>query len=260
MRISTLRNKLPHLVRALGVLLFWVAVWWTAAALTGKEILLPSPLTVLRAFVILVQDADFWFSVVFSLSRILIGYAAGCLTGILLAALCFRFRLADALLSPVLSIIRAVPVASFIILALVWIGKIYIPSFIAFLMVLPIISGNVRAGLACTDAGLSEVAQLYHFSTGKKIRHLYVPALLPHFLSGARTSLGLAWKAGIAAEVLCSLSHSIGGGIYNAKLYLETDRLFAWTITVILISMLMEKLLFLHVGTPKRQRRKENKA
>ena len=253
--------KVSHLkraARALLVLTFWLLVWTALSYAVDKEVLLPSPLSVLRTLTSLFILPSYWASIGASLIRILIGYIAGCAVALLLSVLCFRFSVADALLSPVLSVVRAVPIASFIILALVWIGRDRIPSFSAFLMVLPIVTGNTVTGLRAADPELREVCQLYRLGVLKTARLLYIPAARPHFLSAARTSLGMAWKAGIAAEVLCSLSASIGGQIYESKLYLETSALFAWTITVICISMLIEKLLFLlplfrTVGTEKRE-------
>jgi len=240
---SSIKTKTVSILRSVCVLLFWIAVWWATALFVDKKVLLPTPADVLRKFADLIFHADFWITVSSTLLRILLGYALGCLLGILAAILLHFSRLADALLSPILSIIRAVPVASFIVLALVWIGRANIPVFIAVLMVLPIVCGNVRCGLEEVDRSLSEVAFIYRFSWEKKFRHLYIPAVFPHLLSGASTSLGLAWKAGVAAEVLCSLSASIGGKIHDSKVYLETDGLFAWTITVIVISMSIESLL-----------------
>ena len=242
-RTDPFRSSLP--LRICTALLFWGALWWIASLIVDKEVLLPSPAAVIRVFTVLLQSGDFWLSILLSLLRILLGYFCGCILGVLTAALCFRSALADTLVAPLLSVIRAAPVASFIILALVWIERGLVPAFIAFLMVLPIIAGNVQTALRHVDKELLEVAALYRFDFLKTIRYVYLPAVRPYFRSGARTSLGLAWKAGVAAEVLCSLSASIGGNIYESKLYLETDALFAWTLTVILISILIEKLLFL---------------
>ena len=72
---------------------------------------------------------------------------------------------------------------------------------------------------------------------------MYLPHCLPYFSAGALTSLGLAWKAGIAAEVLCTPNHSIGKQVYDAKVYMETAEVFAWTLVVILLSLALEKLL-----------------
>ncbi len=224
--------------------LFWCAVWWILSLIVNKSVLLPSPPAVLRVLGSLCTEAEFWLSIFSSLFRVLLGFAAGCIWGVVIASLCSVSHIADTLLSPLMSVAKAVPVASFIILALVWLERGLVPAFIAFLMVLPVITGNVRTGIEHTNPALIETAVIFRLTRAAKIRYLYFPAVLPYFLSGARTSLGLAWKAGVAAEVLCSLAVSIGGNIYESKLYLETEKLFAWTITVILISMLIEKILF----------------
>lgn len=247
MKTSITRTNpvLRRVFKAAAVLVFWISVWGILAYAVDKEVLLPSPLSVLKVFSVLLFQSEFWSSIFASLLRILIGYIAGCGIALILAVLSFRFSVVDALFSPVLSVIRAVPVASFIILALIWIGNDRVPSFTAFLMVLPIVTANTITGLKSADNDLLEVCRLYRAGTLKTTRLLYIPAVRPYFLTAARTSLGLAWKAGIAAEVLCTtLSSSIGGKIYESKLYVETPSLFAWTITVIIISMLIEKLLF----------------
>lgn len=237
-------QKHIRFLRGLSAFLFWMGVWVVLAAIVNKTVLLPSPREVFRVLLSLVMLPSFWGSIAASLARILLGFIIGGASAVLLSILCFRFPIADALISPVLAVIRSVPVASFIILALVWLGRERVPSFTAFLMVLPIFTGNVIAGLKSADTSLREVCLVYRFGLWKTIRLLYLPAVRPYFLSAAHTSLGMAWKAGVAAEVLCSLSASIGGQIYESKLYLEIPSLFAWTIMVICISMLIEKLLF----------------
>lgn len=255
MKQFTTKNNFFHSVfRTVCVLTFWILIWGICAALVGKDVLLPSPFAVFRRMGTLIVQKSFWISVLFSLGRVLIGYLMGCFFGILFAVLCFQFPPIDVLFSPVFSVIRSVPVASFIILALVWIGRSLVPPFISFLMVLPIIYGNVKEGLGNADQKLWEVAQVYRFRLTETYRYLYFPAALPYFQSAAYTALGMAWKSGIAAEVLCSLTLSIGGQIYASKLYLETDALMAWTITVILISIWIEKAVLRIFSRTKRRR------
>ncbi len=239
-----MKRFITKFLKGFTVFFFWLGVWYALSLWVQKEVLLPSPLAVGKTLLSLATTSEYWLSIGASLLRVLLGFVAGCGIGLLLALLCFRFSLANALISPVLSIVRSVPVASFIILALVWIGRSYVPSFSAFLMVLPILTGNTVTGLRSADPALLEVCKVYRIGMLSKLSLVYLPALRPYFLSAARTALGLAWKAGVAAEVLSSLSASIGGGIYESKLYLETPSLFAWTITVIGISMLLELLLF----------------
>ena len=242
-RFSTQKTKSRKILEKIGVAAFWLAVWFIAARIVHLEILLPSPVATGAKWISLMRTASYWTSIGASLLHILCGYLAGCLSGILLGFLMYRFSVINALFTPVLSMIRSVPVAAFIILALVWIGRQQIPPFIAFLMVFPVVSASVKTGLNSVNHELFEVAHVYHFTRLQTIRLLYQPAVLPHLITSARVTLGLAWKASVAAGILCSLSPSIGGNIYTSKLELETDTLFAWTITVILISILFEYLL-----------------
>lgn len=236
-------------------LAFWLTVWQLAALGVGKELLLPTPLSVCEELVSLAATADFWLSAGTTLLRIFAGAAIGTLIGVVLAILT-RFTLGDWILSPLVKIIRATPVASFIIIVFLWLTRSIIPGFISALMVIPVIWGNVTKGISQTDRLLLEAADAYRFSFIKKIRLVYVPSVRPHFSSALNTSLGLAWKAGVAAEVLTVPRHSVGTELYDAKLYLETPSLFAWTVVVVALSFLLEyivKLLF-RIG----QRRHQN--
>ena len=224
-------------------LVFWILVWQVMSIIVDKEVLLPSPADVIKKLSSLILLAEFHKAVWMTLLRVILGYIIGSLMGAILAVVSFYCKYVKIILSPMFSIIRATPVASFIILALVWLGRGSIPTFTAILMVMPIMYANTITGMSSSDKSLDEVAKIYNFSSAKKLRMLYLPSAVPFFLSGAKTALGLAWKSAVAAEVLCNLKLSIGGAIYSAKNYLETTELFAWTLCVILLSILLEKLI-----------------
>ena len=162
---------------------------------------------------------------------------------VLLAVLCSLSGALNALLYPAVRIISSIPVTSFIILIMLWIPYTYVPVFIAALLVTPIVFGNVSTGIKETDPSLLDVAKMYRFTRGKTLKYVYIPSVLPYFFSSALTALGLAWKAGIAAEVLALPKKAIGANMYYSKLYLETADLFAWTVIVILFSFMFEKLM-----------------
>lgn len=233
------RLKKP-LLDALSVC-FWILLWAFAAYRIGLEIILPTPLAVGKRLIQLCQGAVFWQSIGGSMARIFLGFALGCVLGCVLAFLMHFISFFAHLFAPPLSIIRATPVASFIILLLVFLQDDRIPILISFLMVLPLMTENVRTGLANAPRALAEVANLYGVS--RRFRFLYydLPAALPLFASGARNGFGLAWKAGVAAEVLCAayVPLSVGAKIYESKIYLETADLFAWTAVLILCSFLL---------------------
>ena len=87
------------------------------------------------------------------------------------------------------------------------------------------------------------MAKTYRFPLFKTVRLVYLPSLRPYFVSAITTAMGLAWKSGVAAEVLCVPKASIGTQIFNTKLYLEIPDLFAWTAVVVVLSLLLEKAL-----------------
>ena len=144
---------------------------------------------------------------------------------------------------PLLTVVRSTPVASFIILALVWIKRDNVAIFIAFLMVLPILWGNVSRGIAECDRDLLEMAHVFRFSKKDMLRKVYLPSVRPYFFAGCSTALGLSWKAGVAAEVLSLPRHALGSELYYSKIYLETPTLFAVTLVVILLSVVLEFIL-----------------
>lgn len=244
MTTSTTRDKNTRLSPALrlGAVAVWLLLWQLASMAVGLPLLLPSPLAVLLRLGQLCTGADFWLTVASSLLRILLGFLLGVLFGTALAGLCWRFRLIDALARPLLGMLKSTPVASFIILALVWVKTTWLATVISFIMVLPLIYANVREGIDSADRQLLEMAQVFRLSRRKTFRYCYLPAILPFFLSAVSSALGFAWKSGIAAEVLGRPARAIGSQIYDSKIYLETPDLFAWTLVVILLSVLLERL------------------
>jgi NitT/TauT family transport system permease protein len=241
--ITITNNKKFSLLKGLGAAAFWIGVWQLISVAVAQELLVPAPLTVLRTLSNLIKTQEFWQVTVISLIRIIIGFLLGIIVGCLAAVLTTRFKLLDLMISPVLRIVRATPVASFTILALVWIKNDWLPVFISFLMVVPIVWSNVENGIRQIDLQLLEMAEVYRLGFLKTLIYIRVPSVMPYFIAACTTSMGLSWKSGIAAEVISRPSLSVGKQLYNAKIYLETPEVFGWTITVILLSLILEKLL-----------------
>lgn len=234
---STLSRKL---LKAALPAAFWLGVWQLAAMWVHRQLLLPTPGEVFLTLRNLAFTAEFWGNAGSSLLRIFAGFAAGVAIGALLAVLTSFFPAADLLLSPAIRVVRATPVVSFIILVLLWVKTGQVPGVISALMVLPVIWGSLSTGIARTDPLLLELASAYRFGRGKTFRLIYFPSVLPFLASGCDTSLGLAWKAGVAAEVLCLPQLAVGTRVYYSKIYLETPSLFAWTAVLIALSFLLE--------------------
>lgn len=227
--------------RKLIILLFWIAIWQLASMAIGNDIVLVGPGDVVRSFVFLLPTADFWKAIAWSFGRISLGFLLAFAAGIALGSLAFCFPVFQEFLEPMILLMKSVPVASFVILALIWIGSRNLAVFISFLVVFPILYVNTITGLKSTGPKLLEMAQVFRIPAAGRIRHIYLPALFPYLTSGCKVALGMSWKSGIAAEVIGIPTHTIGENLYMAKIYLSTADLFAWTIVIILASALFEQ-------------------
>ncbi len=227
--------------RKVVIIIFWLLVWQAAAAAVDNRILLVGPVQVLYAFAQNIMQPGFLRTVGSTFARIGAGFFAAFGIGLLLGALGYCFRIVREVLEPLICVLKSVPVASFVVLLLIWFGSGRLSFCISFLIVFPNVYVNTIAGLKSADAGLLEMAQVFGMSRRNRFFYIYRPALMPYLDSCLKISLGMSWKSGVAAEVIGLPDHSLGERLYMAKIYLDTAGLFAWTLTIILISFLFEK-------------------
>lgn len=237
-----------NIVRRLGVILFWLLVWQLLAMAVHNPVLLVTPIEALSALLERLVQPVFWQTVGMSLLRIGGGFLAGAFAAVLLAVLSFRFLFIQELLSPFISLLKAVPVVSFVVLLLIWWGSSFLSAAICFLVVLPNIYVNALAGLKNTPRSLLEMAQVFGLPFWNRFFYIYRPALKPFLYSGLSISLGMCWKSGVTAEVIGTPNFSIGERLYMSKIYLDTAGVFAWTAVIILLSVGFEKLILFFVG------------
>lgn len=244
-----MQSKLKKALSTCGAILFWIALWQVGAAIANQNLLLaiPTPLSTAKALLRLLPQQSFLASAGFSVLRILAGYGLALLLGTLCAAAAHRFPFFRTLTAPLLSLIRAVPVAAFIILVFLWMRTEAIPVFISFLMVFPLVWGNVEAGLGTLDRGLLEMAEVMELPRRQTLAKIVLPALRPSFFSTMTVGLGFAWKSGVAAEVICRTARSLGNLLWVSKNAIDYDEVFALTVVIVALSVLLEafvKLLF----------------
>ncbi len=228
------------------IILFWITVWQAADLFIDNPILFAGPIDIIQALAAQGGSPAFWATIFNSFFRISLGFFCAFFFGLLLGSLAYGCSLIKELLAPLMITVRSVPVASFIILALIWIGSDHLAVFTSFLVVAPMIYTSTLTGLEHTDPKLLEMAHIFRIPLIKKIRFIYAPSLLPYLINGCRLGLGMGWKSGVAAEVIGIPQSSIGEQLYYAKLYLDTASLFSWTFVIIIASALFERLfLFL---------------
>lgn len=239
-----MQNKGKIYVKKFIILLFWLGVWQILAMGVDNVLLVVTPLQALRALLIQAGQAEFWRSAFGSMWRIALGFLLGAVLALFLAAVSYRYKITEEVLRPFMVFCKAVPVAVFAVLILIWWGSSMLAVAICFLVVFPNIYLNTLEGLKSADRGLLEMAEVFRLPYGTRFFYIYRPALKPFLLSAFQLSLGMCWKSGVAAEVIGMPDHSIGGALYLAKIYLDTADLFAWTVVIVVLSVLFEKIIF----------------
>ncbi len=232
---ATIKKALP--------ILFWLAVWEIVALVINKSVILVTPLVTLKQIVVLASDGTLFKVVGYTFIRIALGFFIAYVLAMIFAVLSYISPLAKSLISPIISTMKSIPVASFVILVLFWMSSKYLSIFIAIITVLPIIYTNVLEGLYSTDKKLLEMADIFHVKKIHKARYIYLPSIMPYLNSAVKTAVGFCVKSSIAAELIGQPNGSIGDLLYRAKIYLETEDLFAWTVTVIAVGKLFEIIL-----------------
>ena len=224
---------------------FWLTIWQIIYYIVGSDVIVASPISTFLRIIELSAQGAFWLSILNSIGNILLGFLFSIVVAVPLSAICSRSLFLQRLFSPLIKLVRATPVASFIILAIFWLSTDLVPTFISFLMVVPLVFTNLSEGFNNIDKNLIEMAQVYRFDFFKKVRLIYIPSLMPYFVSACSVGLGFAFKSGIAAEVIAQTKNTLGLAIYDAKVYIETVDVFALTAVIIILSILLEKAFML---------------
>lgn len=235
------RGRLKRIAQVLLIAAFWFAVWQAASVVVNKSLLMPSPAETFTALGGLLRKADFWLSVGLTFYRVALGIIISFIAGVLFALLASRSSMLQSLLRPVIAATKSTPVISIIVLALVWFSSSAVPIFSCVLLCFPIFFANTLSGVQSVDKELLELAAVFKVRHGRVLREIIVPSVLPNVYSATSVCLGFSWKSVVAAEVLSSPDYAVGYELYKTKLYLETPELFAWTLAIIVISIIVEK-------------------
>jgi len=233
------------MLKRLGIALFWLAVWQLLAAVIRNPVLLVGPWETLLALWEMLPTPEFRRAVGGSLLHILGGFCLGGVLGLALAFLSYARPFIRDLLSPVIGVLKAVPVVTFTVLVLIWSGSRGLSLYVTAAVVLPILYLNTLEGLLGTDRKLLELADVYRMKRTARLRGIFLPQLRPHLLGALELAVGMAWKSGVAAEVIGQPVNSLGNALYRAKIFLETDRVLAISVVTAVLSWGLGRLALL---------------
>ena len=242
MKISNTRYKNFIRVGLYGLsIILWIIIWHFLALHIDKEVFLPTPQKVFNVLVHnLLPSEAFRLSVMSSLCNIGYGFLIGLILGLIFAVLASLSSIIEAFLWVPINILKTVPVASFVILSLLWIDSKDLAIFIPAIVAIPTIYISTLTGIKETSGKLLDMAKVFKIPYMKRIFSIYVPSIIPYFLSASSLAIGMAWKSGVAAEVIGLAKNTIGNELYKSKLYFMTPELFAWTIVIVILSIICE--------------------
>lgn len=238
---SIMKNR-KSIINKIFIFAFWIGIWQIVHLIVGRDIYVPSPLSVFIRLSELIFLKTFWLSVAYSMYRVIIGISLSIIIGALTAVISSMSTFVYNLIQPLMTAIKSTPVLSFIIIALIWFSSTNVPIFICFLMCYPVIWTNLVTAIKNVDKKFLEMSKVYKVKKTVVLRKIYIPSVLPYFTAACITSFGLGWKVSVAAEVLSHPRNAIGSNLHSAKAYLDSTELFAWTFIVILLSFIFESI------------------
>lgn len=230
-------------IRTSLIVLIWLVIWQVLSLVVNNSVLLSGPVDTVRALIELGSSTSFYISVGITVGKVLLGFLTGMILGSALSVLSYKVRIVREFLSPFVSVIKSIPIVSFIIIALIWAGSSNVTIIVSSVISFPIFYKNLLEGLQVIDPKMTELAKVYQMKTCKKIRYIYLPSLSSQIKSAVSLAIGMAFRGGITAEVVGQPLRSIGNGLYRSKINLATSEMLAWTLVAMLSAFLIERLI-----------------
>jgi len=235
--------EIKNLLKIAAALLFWLAAWTALYFAVGKDYIIPSPLQVAAAFWQLLISGEFWQALGITLLRVIAGLTLSFVLALISSFLAYHISFFRIILDGITNFFKAVPVMSIIMIVILWLTSGLVPVFVCFLMCFPVIYTNLMSGADSVPDKYIDEMRLYTGSNIQKYTRIILPMSRPHIKTALQLSGGLSWKTVIAAEVLSSPKVSMGVQLLLSKTYFEADKLFAWTIAIVIASVIFTRLL-----------------
>ena len=220
-----------------------VIVWQIAAMIKDNELLIPYPYQVVTAMLKQVRTYGFYKAVLATLYRTLVGLGISFICALGSAYACFRYKIINDLCYPFLLLTRSIPNISYILIVLVLFSRAHAVLVILFLILFPIMHAHLYEGFQSMDQALLDVLKLYPPNPIFHFLHVYLPLLKPVIKASLTSGISLAFKVGVMAEILGGMQNGIGRELNLCRLNFDMISMFAWTIWMIFLLVLMDRIL-----------------
>lgn len=220
----------------------WIGAWQVASLLVGSDLVLAGPWETCARLISILTSPQTFSIVWFSLSRIAAGFLLAFALGVALGLAAHRWNAVRTLAAPFAAACRSIPVACVVVLLLIWVGSGAVSGIAVFLMAFPALYLAILEGLDQSGDPVHEMLLAFGVSGPRRFCAHIWQKVLPFAVAASKNACGMAWKAGVAAELIGTPRGSMGERVYQAKILFETADLFAWTVLIVVCSFLCERL------------------
>lgn len=227
----------------INLVVYVLLLWQLVAVIVNKEVIVPYPIDVFQRMIKMIADLEFYQTLLITLSHVLIVVIVSAVIAFGLSYLGYQRPLVDEYVTPLLTMIQAIPNISFIILVLVWVSSLQTVYIVLFLVVFPLLYNNFIQGFKSIDHDLRDVILLYHPTRFEKYFKVYLPLIRPSFLSGMKSSLSLGVKVAVMAEILAGLPYGVGRAINYSRIQFDMIGVFAWTVWLVIMILFIDYIL-----------------
>jgi len=186
---------------------------------------------------------NFWET----LRKTLIGFAAAVVFGVPIGILMGRYRYAKNFFFDLVYLAANVPLIVYAILGLLLFGLGDAgPAFVVALLVLPVISLNVAAGVEGVDRNLLTMSRAYGRPSRAALRDIVAPSFSPFLFAAARASFAASWKLAALAETFGGTT-GIGVQIRKAFQGFSVADMMAWMMFFVIFVVLIERVALMRL-------------
>ena len=224
----------------LSGILFLVAVWVVVYLAVANEIIIPSPINAIKKTFILFGEGYFYSALFSTLLRVLLAFFISLILAVITAILSYKFSGVASIFSVVTGALRALPTLAVLLIILVAVSRNFAPVIVCVLTLYPILHTAIFNELCGVDKGVIQMVNAYRLPLTKRVFNVFIPTILPGLILNFTAGISFAIKLIVSAEILANVYGSIGGLLDQASLLSDIELLFAFTIAVCVIGIIVD--------------------
>lgn len=235
-----MKSAKNNLICLFGGFLVAVVIYITAYFTCNNEYVLPSLVSIIERFCKTLISISFYKALSSTLLRVIIAFIISFVLGVVFGVLAYRYKSFSGVFGVIVGLLRSLPVLAILLIILLFTSRSFAPVVVCFLSLFPIIYTAVYGSLKGVRSELKEMCQVYKIPVKKQVFSMYIPQILPQILLDAGGAFSFGIKLIVSAEILSGVYGSVGGMLKEASIYLLTADLFAFTLIVCILGVLVE--------------------